>query len=503
MMNVAAATGNVAQLDVEALVLGCAEQEQLSGPAVAVDAAMGGVLTRLLKSQELTGKASEITTILEPPGLKARILVVVGLGKEAAFERGTAFRSAAAASKHLARKQRSSVAFCLGENWTDELVETGIAAVLVGCQGQDLYRSEKKLLPFGSVSWWGASADALERGRILGEGINLARRLVNHPPNVIYPAAFAEIAAQICQECNVDCEIWDEHRLEAEECGSLLAVGRGSERPPRLLIMRYRGADHPPLVLVGKGVTFDSGGLSIKGTDGMKTMKCDMAGAATVLAAIQTMARCRLPVHVVGLAGLVENLISGSAFKLGDVLKSRCGKTIEVLNTDAEGRLVLADVLDVALEQQAAAIIDLATLTGACMVALGVNVAGLMTNHQSWCDRVAETARVCGEPVWQLPMFAEFAEQIRSSVADLKNVGEGRYGGAITAAKFLEEFVQGRPWVHVDIAGPAFLDNSRAWIDAGGTGVFVRTLFELARHWTGDVDQAAPTNGDDAPGGAT
>jgi leucyl aminopeptidase len=216
----------------------------------------------------------------------------------------------------------------------------------------------------------------------------------------------------------------------------------------------------------------------------MKTMKCDMAGAATVLGAMQAIVRLKLPVNVVGYCGLVENMLSGSSYKLGDVLRARSGKTIEVLNTDAEGRLVLADVLDVALQHQPAKIIDLATLTGACVVALGNDVAGLMTNNQPWADAVKSAADAAGEPIWQLPMFPEYGEQIRSEVADIKNVGDGRWGGAITAAKFLEEFVGGKPWVHLDIAGPAFLESSKSWLDAGGSGFGVRTMVELARRGT-------------------
>jgi leucyl aminopeptidase len=200
---------------------------------------------------------------------------------------------------------------------------------------------------------------------------------------------------------------------------------------------------------------------------------------------MSAIARLKLPVNVLGFAGLVENLVSGDAYKLGDVLTARSGKTIEVLNTDAEGRLVLADVLNVAVERGAAKIIDLATLTGACVVALGNDVAGVMTNDQPWADAFLSAARACGEPAWQLPMFEEYAKQIKSEVADIKNVGEGRWGGAITAAKFLEEFVEGRPWVHVDIAGPAFLEKPKPWLDGGGSGAFVRTLVEVARGWKG------------------
>ena len=212
-------------------------------------------------------------------------------------------------------------------------------------------------------------------------------------------------------------------------------------------------------------------------------MKCDMAGAATVLGAMQAIAQLKLPLNVMGLVGLVENMPSATSYKLGDVLTARNGKTIEVHNTDAEGRLVLADVLSVAVDRGADKLIDLATLTGACVVALGLDVAGLMTNDQPWCDAVRAAADRCGERVWQLPMFAEYSELIKSQVADMKNVGEGRWGGAITAAKLLEEFVAGRPWTHIDIAGPAFLEKPKPWLDAGASGALVRTLIEVARDW--------------------
>jgi leucyl aminopeptidase len=206
-----------------------------------------------------------------------------------------------------------------------------------------------------------------------------------------------------------------------------------------------------------------------------------MAGAATVLGAMTAIARLKLPVNVFALVGLVENMVSGHCFRVGDVLVARSGRTIEVHNTDAEGRLVLADVLNVAISENVSHIVDLATLTGACMIALGRHVAGAMTNNSQWLNQVREAAEVCGEPLWELPMFPEYGELIRSSVADIKNVGDGRWGGAITAAKFLEEFVGQKPWVHLDIAGPAFQDKPWAWVDGGASGCFVRTLVQLAR----------------------
>jgi leucyl aminopeptidase len=473
---------SLTRIAADALVFGIHAESPLSGPAVEFDRAAGGLLARLVESKEVSGKKGDVATLLAPPGVKAGIVVVAGLGPKESLDRGVAFKAAAAAARSLAGKERSRVAFCLADNWAADVVEAGVCGSLVGCVGQDLYRAKKNRFPIKEIVWAGADAATARRGEILGEAVNLVRRLVNEPPSEIYPESFASEAVRVAEACSIAIEVWDQARLEAERCGSLLAVARGSTRPPRLVILKYSGGppSQAPLALVGKGVTFDSGGLSIKPTDGMKTMKCDMAGAATVLGAMQAIAQLKAPVNVIGLAGLVENMVGGDSYKLGDVLRARSGKTIEVLNTDAEGRLVLADVLDVCLGMNPARIIDLATLTGACVVALGNDVAGIMTNDQSWCEAVKAAADKCGEPVWQLPMFPEYGEQIRSEVADIKNVGEGRWGGAITAAKFLEEFVAGKPWVHIDIAGPAFLESAKPWLDAGGSGFGVRTLVELA-----------------------
>jgi leucyl aminopeptidase len=471
--------------EADAIVVGLFADAPPSGPAAELNRATDGLLTRLIEAQELSGKLADVATLWSPAGARARQAVVVGLGNRDKFDRRAAFRAAAAASKHLAAKARPRVAYFLDDGWQADLTEAGVCGAHVGCEGQDLYRQEKKRQPPAELQWSGRNAAAVERGRILGESVNLTRRLVNEPPHNIYPESFASRAAGLADECGLEVEIWDQPRLEAERCGSLLAVARGSTRPPRLVIARHGGGKQgqPTLALVGKGVTFDSGGLSLKTSEGMSTMKCDMAGAATVLGAMAAIARLKLPVNVIGLMGLVENMPGPFAMKLGDVLTARNGRTIEVLNTDAEGRLVLADVLDVAIERGATRIVDLATLTGACVVALGNDVAGLMTNDQPWCDTVAAAARTCGEAAWQLPMFAEYGDLIKSEVADIKNIGDGRWGGAITAAKFLEQFVGQTPWVHMDIAGPAFLDKPKPWIDGGGSGVFVQTLVEVARGW--------------------
>lgn len=482
-MNVRTISGSPAQADAAAVVLGIYQDQPLSGFAAALDQATGGVVSRLLERKEITGKHCELLPLHAPQGVKAPLVLLVGLGKREELDAGSAFRAAGAASLRLADKNRGQVAFFLDESWSTEWTESAVAGAVVGCQGQDLYKKEKKFNPHQEILWAGGDEQAVASGLILGESMNLTRRLVNEPPSRIFPASFAQEATQMARECGLEVEIWDEKRLEQERCGSLLAVAQGSVQPPRLVILRHAGGkpDEAPLALVGKGVTFDSGGLSLKPNEGMVTMKCDMAGGATVFGAMHAISCLKIPRNVIGLIGLVENMPSGSSFKLGDVLTARNGKTIEVLNTDAEGRLVLADVLDVAVERGAAQIVDLATLTGACVVALGNDVAGVMTNNQSWCDSVTAAARRCGELAWQLPMFPEYGEQIRGSVADIKNVGDGRWGGAITAAKFLEEFVAGKPWVHLDIAGPAFAEKPKPYHDAGATGAFVRTLVEAAR----------------------
>jgi leucyl aminopeptidase len=473
----------------DVLVLGL-PADALPGPLWdQADKASGGALGRLRAAGEVTGKKFEVTSLLGLSGLPAAQVIVVGLGPRAQIDQGVGSFAAAAAAKLAAAKPRGRVAYALAEALPaaqrEALLEQAVAGAVVGCCGQDLYRRERKLHEPAEAIWPGVATQTLERGQILGDSVRLARRLVNEPPQVIYPESFAERAAAMADEALLEIEIWDEARLEAERCGSLLAVARGSSQPPRLVMLSHAGGQEnaPTLALVGKGVTFDSGGLSLKESDSMFTMKCDMAGAAAVVGALRAIGLLRLPVNVVGLVGLVENMPGPAAMKLGDVLTARNGRTIEVHNTDAEGRLVLADVLSVAVDRGAAKIIDLATLTGACMVALGRDVAGLMTNDEAWGDQVAAAARACGEPVWPLPMYKEYDELIKSEVADIKNVGDGRWGGAITAAKFLEQFVGQTPWAHLDIAGPAFAEKPKPWLDGGGTGGFVRTLVQIAREW--------------------
>lgn len=491
-MNLQVVSAAARDVDADWLIVGVPEASEWPVELGTLDDAMQGQLSRLREAGDLTGKLAELLAVPDTPTLKSTRLLLVGLGMPSELSIARWDKAAMTAARHVSSKKDIRVGFCvpeqLGALSRQRAVELLATALIVGSQGQDLYKAERSRFPFAAAqivlppsSDVSAVSAASERGRILGNAINLTRELVNRPPHEIYPETFAARALQEAIPCGLMCHVFDEHRLEAERFGSLLAVAKGSDRPARMVVLEHLGGapNAPTLALVGKGVTFDSGGLSLKPTDGMLTMKCDMAGAATVLGAMTAIARLKLPVNVIGYCGLVENMLGGKAYKLGDVLTARNGVTIEVHNTDAEGRLVINDVLSYAVDHGADRLIDLATLTGACVVALGEDVTGAFTNNQAWCDQLLAASKSVGEDLWQLPMFDSFNELLKSDVADCKNVG-GRWGGAITAAKFLEKFVSGKPWVHLDIAGPAFASSSKGHREGGATGCLVRTLVEVA-----------------------
>ena len=473
------------------LVVGVWEGEPLTGPAEVVDEATGGIVSRLVASGDLSGKPFESVAVYGPPGLAAARVLFVGLGKREAVSLIRLHEVGAAAARTVTNKKLGTVAFAVPSDLANIPAADGLRAVGVGlsqgCYGPGIRKATPARfapdrLRLIVIPDAGFEPGEVER-RIRSEagGTWLARDLVNTPPCDLYPETFAAVATETGMAAGFDVEIWDEARLAAERMGALLAVARGSPRPPRVAVLRYAGnPGGPTLGLVGKGVTFDSGGLSLKTSDQMVDMKCDMAGAAAVLGGIKAVAELKLPVNVLGVLALVENMPAGDAMKLGDVLTARNGKTIEVLNTDAEGRLILADALCYAAEQGVAHLVDFATLTGACMVALGPDVAGLMTNDDPWGDRVLAAVGRAGERAWKLPMDAHYDDMIRSRVADMRNTGGSRYGGAISAAKLLQQFVGDVPWVHLDIAGPAWADTDSPAHDSGGTGCMVRSIVELA-----------------------
>ena len=467
--------------------------DSLEAPATVRETPLATVLGPLLAAKELGTGAGETTPLLGLGDRAAGPVLIFGLGPKARFDAGVAFSAGVAVSKRLASKPRQTVAVVLpAEAQTVALASALLEGLIVGTRGPDLRKSEPGRHPIVNLLLVvppEADGDhleqALRRGRIVGEAINLARDLVNTPPSAKSPTILAEQMRLVASAAGLEVDVWDLERIRRERLGGILGVAAGSDEPPALVRLAYRkGGSAPTLALVGKGVTFDSGGLSLKPTTSMEDMKCDMTGAAVVLATLQALARLEWPVNVVGYAPLTENMTGGKAMKLGDVLTIRNGKTIEVLNTDAEGRLILADALSLAAEEKPGRLLDLATLTGACMVALGPKVAGLFSNDDAFSQDVLAACRATGERAWRLPLDDDFKEQLKSNVADLKNVG-GKHGGAITAAKFLETFVAATPWVHLDIAGPSWSDTDAATRDAGGTGCFVRTLITLIESMLG------------------
>ena len=493
-MDIRPLTAPLAEVPADWLIVPVVEPVEISDSLALLDTALAGALTRLKELGDLTGKLASTIPLRGVSGIAASRVLLLGLGKTAELTPGRLDRALATAIRMISDKKDIRAAIAVPDSVAGPIssAQFGTAAAtaaLTGSLGQDLFRTERGRFPLAAATLVcsAGTADGMEAaattGQILGEAINLARDLVNRPPQEITPIGFATRAEAAAKAAGLTFESFDQPRLEQERMRSMLAVAQGSTEPPRMVIVEHRGGGNgPKLALVGKGVTFDSGGLSLKPTDGMLTMKCDMAGAATVLGAMTAIARLKLPVNVVGYMGLVENMPGGSAFKLGDILTARNGVTIEVLNTDAEGRLVLADVLSYAVDAGVDRIIDLATLTGACVVALGEDVAGAFSNDQPWCDTLLAAAKTCGEDTWQLPMWDLYDDLIKGDVGDIKNTG-GRWGGSITAAKFLQRFVGGKPWVHLDIAGPAFAGSNKPHREGGGTGCYVRTLVEVARRF--------------------
>ncbi|WP_020469252.1 leucyl aminopeptidase [Zavarzinella formosa] len=478
----------LSQVEADWLIVPVVRGQQLEPAVKELDATLGGDISKLLEAGDLTGKQAELVTLHRPGQSRAKRIMFVGCGPYPQITRASLHAAIATAFRSFTSRSWEKIAVHMPADVglateTEVLAVTGGAAQ--GSVGPGLCKKDAARFVPGEivlVTPTGSPAlphGAVRRGSVEAECVTYARELVNLPPSDLFPESFAARAGA-CGK-NISCEIWDEPRLIAERMGAVLGVARGSARPPRFVVLRYlQGGTSPALALVGKGVTFDSGGLSLKTNDQMADMKGDMAGAAAVLAAIKGIAELKPEINVVGYVPLVENMPGSQAMKLGDVLVARNGKTIEVLNTDAEGRLILADALSYAAECRPGHIVDLATLTGACMVALGTQIAGLMSNNIEWSDRVRVAISRAGERAWALPMDTDFEELLQSKVADLKNTPQTRYGGAIAAGKFLEQFVDGIPWVHLDIAGPAWADHDSPSRDAGGTGAYVHSLIELA-----------------------
>jgi leucyl aminopeptidase len=438
---------------------------------------------------KLTGKKHEQLLVPKQRGDRfvADAVLLIGVGETDRFD-VTAARRALGKAGPTARRfgtVATTVPLAFGGKDAADAVQAAAEGLGLGAYRFDRYRTTSgdgtkalaKVIVLGAPRWDAkAMKAAVRRGDVLVDATCWARDLVNTPAGDLPPAKIADAARAMAKQVGLTCKVWTEAQLKQGGFGGILGVGQGSVQPPRLIELTYTGAGKAvPLALTGKGISFDSGGLSIKPADGMETMKDDMGGAASILATMKAIARLKPKVNVIAAIPSAENMPSGSAQKPGDVVRHYGGKTSEVLNTDAEGRLVLADALAYLAEKKPSVIVDTATLTGACMVALGDQITGAMGNDDGLARDLTAAGAKAGEAVWQLPLFEDYRQLIDSSVADIKNVGK-RYGGAITAAWFLAEFVGETPWVHLDIAGPAFAEHAHDLGPKGATGAPVRTL---------------------------
>jgi leucyl aminopeptidase len=463
------------------------------------DAALDKAAADLAASGEITGKAMETVLLHRPAGLRAARLLLVGGGKAGAFNQAELRKAAGTAVRFLKGKTIKNCAVIVPELATgmEDAVRAIVEGAFVADFDPDTYRSDRKdqsmkevtvVTPPGSDT--GRLNGIMQQARIMGESQNFTRELVNEPSNRLTPTMLAERARQMCQSVGLRCEIMGPDKIKELKMGAFWSVAQGSDEEPRLIVMRYEPPstpdkpvpEKPVLGLVGKGITFDTGGISIKPADGMEKMKYDMAGGAAMIGAMRAIALLKPRVKVIAIVCATENMPSGKAQKPGDVQIAMSGKAIEIINTDAEGRLVLADGLHYARTLGCTHLIDAATLTGAVVVALGGINAGVFANDDDAYQHFTRALAQSGEKFWRMPLDAEYLEIIRSSIADIMNSG-GRWGGAITAAMFLKEFVEDTPWLHLDIAGTAWMEDNKSWIAKGPSGIAVRSVVEWVKSY--------------------
>jgi len=488
-MNITVSVGKPEQCACSLLLIGCYE-EGLSETSRIIDGSLDGLLQKLYERGELSGKLNKTRLIYTLGKIPAECVLVVGLGNKEELT-PEKIRQAGGSAIQAARAAGMTKITSAFLHLADQL--DGLMLLLEGMllanysfskyqkngEQQKLVEEVHLLLPLKFAT------ETAERNiadtRVICESTLYARDLVAQPANVATPPYLAEEALKLADLFGMTCRVLEREDLEELGMNALLAVAKGSQQPPKFIILEHLPQPGtPPIVLVGKGVTFDSGGISLKPREGMEKMKNDMAGAAAVLGALRATAALKLPVNVVGLIPAVENLPGGNAYKPGDVITSHAGLTIEIVNTDAEGRLILCDALHYAKKYKPAAVIDVATLTGACVVALGTSATGMMGNDAALVASIGRAATASGERVWELPLWEEYGELMKSDIADLKNAG-GPNAGTISAAWFLQQFVGGVPWVHLDIAGTAWEEKGRPYLPKGATGVGVRLLLEHLR----------------------
>jgi len=493
-MNITVKTGALTNFDYEILLVGHFEDNQtLEGAAHLLDEKCNGLITELIEQRDFEGKLYSSSVVYTRGLIRSRRIMIAGLGNKKEFNleklRGVFSKAVQKIRDLNITKLASSLDFGESEFSIRETAQAAVEGAMLGLYRFTPYKTleeDKKgeIIEFTIVEGRPGLLEDVKNGaktaEIISRAVYCARDLVSTPSNDMTPTILADRASAVAKEGNLKIEVLNETAMKKLGMGALLGVSKGSAEEARLIILEYNGGSRNdrPIVLVGKGVTFDSGGISIKPSEKMDEMKSDMSGGAAVIGTIKAAAELEIPLNVVGIIPATENLPGGKAYKPGDVLKSMSGITIEIKNTDAEGRLILADALTFAVKYKPAAIIDLATLTGACVIALGDYLTGMLGTDNDLKEKIRSASDATGETVWELPLWHEYDELIKSDVADIKNIG-GRAGGTITAALLLKKFVNDYPWVHLDIAGPALLTKDKPYIPKGASGVGVRLLVQF------------------------
>jgi leucyl aminopeptidase len=503
-MKILVKKGKITEFKSEAVVVPIYEDaKELQGTTALLDKQSGGLIKEIISRGDFEGKYLQVSVVYTKGDIPAKRIVLVGVGKKADFTMDKMRCASATAARHVRSLKLKEFSTSLDFIYTDKPLDQIIHAVVEG-----VFLGLYQFTPFKTVDrdkiteikefilveekdeTYKSILPAAKEAEIIVNAVYFTRDMVSHPGNMMTPTDMANEARKVSMRKNVKLTIFDEAKIKKLGMNALAGVAKGSDEPARLIILEYRGGKKtvPVIALVGKGLTFDSGGICIKPPEKMDEMKSDMAGGAAVMGAIMAASDLKLKVNVVGLIPATENLPGGKACKPGDILKSLSGQTIEVINTDAEGRLIMADALTYAGRYKPAVIVDLATLTGACIIALGNHVTGMMGTDDKLKQKTKDAADATGEKVWELPLWEEYHELIKSDVADYKNTG-GRPGGAITAAAFLSKFVGDYPWVHLDIAGPAWLTENKPYIPKGASGVGVRLLVQFLKDWQKEANK--------------
>ena len=488
--------GKLADTKSQAIILTLFEDsKKLTGAALEIDQKSNGLISELIENGDFEAKPSQISVIYTRGSLPAKRIALVGLGKHSEFNLEKLRAAFAAVMRHLRnlniKEAATSINLNLIPRKKDQVAQAVAEGSLLGLYqytpyktvGREDLKEMEQLNIIADEKDFSLIESAIKKARIITQAVYFARDIISAPANEMTPSIMAQKAREIARRKNVSCKVLDKEKMKEMGMNALLAVASGSNEEPKFIILEYAGGKKSaaPVVLVGKGLTFDSGGISIKPADKMDEMKTDMSGGAAVMGVIMAAADLQLPLNITALIPATENMPGGTACKPGDIIKSYSGKTIEVLNTDAEGRLILADALAYASEFKPAAVIDVATLTGACVVALGDDVIGMLGTDDKLKKEIDKAAKTTGELVWELPLWESYHELIKSDIADYKNSG-GRAAGTITAAAFLSKFVGDLPWVHLDIAGPAWTSKDKTYIPKGASGVAVRLLVEFLRN---------------------